>query len=134
MPICGVICRSEQKNVCHLLGVSTWGATERDFRKKSKAKKHIQMMQRCAPDFSQITRSVTVSRFGFCLQNSNIRINIGLDYACLTSNWVNLNKLCGHYFLTYIVTYSSTLTYTNSTCEFKCIGKIQFTIVLIKYR
>ena len=49
--------------------------TERDFRKKSKAQKHIQMEQRCALDFSQKTRSVTVPRFGF-FRDSRIRVKV----------------------------------------------------------
>ena len=60
MPLCEEICRAEQKYMPFFGTV-----TERDFRKKSKAQKHIQMTQRCALDFFRETRSVMVPHFGF---------------------------------------------------------------------
>ena len=49
------------KNICHF-----WDRHRARFpEKNSKAQEHIQMIQRCALDFSRETRSVTVPRFGF---------------------------------------------------------------------
>ena len=53
MQICVVRCRAEQKYM-PIFGT----VTERDFRKKkSKAQKHIQMMQRCALDLLSAKRA-----------------------------------------------------------------------------
>ena len=55
MPLCEEICRAEQKYM-QFFGT----VTERDFRKKSTAQKHMQMMQRCG--LFQKARSVMVPK------------------------------------------------------------------------
>ena len=48
--------------------------TERDFRKKSKAQKHIQMVERCALDFFPENALGHGPAFFYFFQDSRIRV------------------------------------------------------------
>ena len=66
------------KNICHFFGT----VTERDFRKKSKAQKHIQIGSMLRSGFFfRKTRSVMVLRFGFFFQDSRIRVNVSFEVS-----------------------------------------------------
>ena len=54
--------------------------TERVFREKSKAQKHIEMMQRCGPDFLRKTRSATIPKMAYILVQHGI-FSLILAYA-----------------------------------------------------